>query len=692
MSILDEDFNAQWRASAHEAVPYSNDFPECFLVLPELIDGAIGQGKATKIIIQIKLNNDNTGFLKVTDNGRGVSDPHRLLSWASKESSDLHHRYGHGSKKCLTKWNKDYNSKWYIKYRKQQKKGLSSLFLYAGPYQGLKKLPKEVEEDNETELVPSGLEWFVEFDQDILKRFNTPDKIFKAIKEIIRTRYSRKYYSIFNNKNELETREFIIDVSNGEEIIRESSLEANWKTFEESVTDEVTNNNCDLIGGIEDNINGVNMTYKLYHLKIDGHKDFSLKNEFPIYGPKNINCSRIHIAIDGRTIEHAPYWMFVPGKTKSHNDFNGLIGFVNFEGDFNLMPTPCTTKVSFYENCPNYNTFKNYLQELNQKINFTPGYKPKPSDSNPSKSDPNQSKSSNYNQSKSSNYNQSKSDDNKTKLKYNLEIISMEEYWGVVHFKFKYSNLSEIILKNKNTGKSLSFLDNHVCIQKLDPNTEYTFELHGLNKDKATGIEIQTIIVKPNKKSKPYRPQYNYDFEIEDSTHDVYINFNNPIEMGLPIIHILVYLNGSKIPKEYKYDQRIRLDEQIHKSTKMAIAIKNDFGLGDISDTFIIRLVSCERKNFSESTKQKALKKYEYKCAVSSIKLDEKYTRIQYDHKDGFNCNNSVNNCQPLLPEIHDIKTNNPSFYYKLANDPNELLNYKEYRIKIIQESIANSQ
>ena len=113
MSILDEDFNAQWRASAHEAVPYSNDFPECFLVLPELIDGAIGQGKATKIIIQIKLNNDNTGFLKVTDNGRGVSDPHRLLSWASKESSDLHHRYGHGSKKCLTKWNKDYKKQGY---------------------------------------------------------------------------------------------------------------------------------------------------------------------------------------------------------------------------------------------------------------------------------------------------------------------------------------------------------------------------------------------------------------------------------------------------------------------------------------------------------------------------------------------------------------------------------------------------
>jgi len=47
------DYNAMWRASAHEAVPYTNDFPECFLVLPELIDGAIAQGDAS--IVKINL-------------------------------------------------------------------------------------------------------------------------------------------------------------------------------------------------------------------------------------------------------------------------------------------------------------------------------------------------------------------------------------------------------------------------------------------------------------------------------------------------------------------------------------------------------------------------------------------------------------------------------------------------------------
>lgn len=84
-----KEFSEQRRASAHEAVPYTDDSPECFLVLPELIDGAIGQGSATKINIEIKFIDDNTGYLRVTDNGTGVKNPSRLLSWASKESSSL---------------------------------------------------------------------------------------------------------------------------------------------------------------------------------------------------------------------------------------------------------------------------------------------------------------------------------------------------------------------------------------------------------------------------------------------------------------------------------------------------------------------------------------------------------------------------------------------------------------------------
>jgi hypothetical protein len=139
MSQEIEDFTAQWRASAHEAVPYTEDFPEALLVLPELIDGAIGQGSASKITIEIKFIDDNNGYLKITDNGIGVKNPSRLLSWASTESTSIHHRYGHGSKKCLTKWNKNYNSNWYVKYRYKRTKCTDSLFCYKSPFRGIIK-------------------------------------------------------------------------------------------------------------------------------------------------------------------------------------------------------------------------------------------------------------------------------------------------------------------------------------------------------------------------------------------------------------------------------------------------------------------------------------------------------------------------------------------------------------------------
>jgi len=162
---MNEQYISQWRASAHEAVPYTNDFPECFLVLPELIDGAIAQGNASKVTIHIDLM-DDTGVLRVIDNGKGVTNIQRILSWASKNNYSIHHRYGHGSKKCLTKWNKNYKSKWYIRYRNCDKRGTSSsLFTYKGLFEGTEK---EFEEDpnDDITLMPSGLEWCIEFEKE----------------------------------------------------------------------------------------------------------------------------------------------------------------------------------------------------------------------------------------------------------------------------------------------------------------------------------------------------------------------------------------------------------------------------------------------------------------------------------------------------------------------------------------------
>jgi hypothetical protein len=60
-------------------------------------------------------------------------------------------------------------------------------------------------------------------------------------------------------------------------------------------------------------------------------------------------------------IEAIPIYQLM-GRDANHNDFNGFIIFVNFTpntaADFNKLPSPCTTKVSLYENDPVLTTFK----------------------------------------------------------------------------------------------------------------------------------------------------------------------------------------------------------------------------------------------------------------------------------------------------------------------------------------------
>ena len=369
MAHIDE-FSAQWRASAHEAVPYTDDFPECFLVLPELIDGAIGQGSATKINIEIKFIDDNSGYLKVTDNGIGVKNPKRLLNWASKESTTIHHRYGHGSKKCLTKWNKNYDCKWYVKYRYFQTRGVSSLFQYSSPFKGLDTIEK-IDDINETDLMPSGLEWYIEFKREILNNKNTLKDTFESIKEIIRTRYSRYHY---------DKTEFIVKVFDKKDIIEESSKINKWISFEEAIKKEIDNKNCIEIYNKEIKFNtNTKTTYKVYFLTIYGGKGFDLKKEFQTYGHKNMNCSRIYISLNQRVIEVAPFWKFIKDRDANHNSLNGIFAFINFENLDNLdnnkqdiyidnLPTPCTTKVSFYENCKNFIKIKEILCDLNSEI------------------------------------------------------------------------------------------------------------------------------------------------------------------------------------------------------------------------------------------------------------------------------------------------------------------------------------
>ena len=356
-----DNFSSLWRASAYEAVEYTDDFPECFLVLPELVDGAIADGNATQITIKIDLK-ENGGYLSVSDNGKGVSDRSRLLSWASEDSASVHHRYGHGSKKCLTKWNKNYDAKWFVRYRTKDRRGtIGSLFTYNGPFEGDKRNKTKEDRDDETLLMPSGLEWYIEFERSTLGNVNNPKKIFNTLKEILRTRYSKKYF---------DNTEFIIIVTENDSILSESSKEKKWITFQEYIEMEVKNKNCTMIKKSIEEFNGVMMTFSKYEI-ID---DTNLETEFKKYGHRNMKCSRLNISLNGRTIEHKPYHMCL-GRA-NHNSMNGIIGFVDFEGndilDMDKMPTPCTTKVSFYENCPIFKQFQERFIDMDMEKKVVP--------------------------------------------------------------------------------------------------------------------------------------------------------------------------------------------------------------------------------------------------------------------------------------------------------------------------------
>ena len=147
-----EEYHALWRSSAHEAVPYTDDYPEALLVLPELCDGSIGQGNATRITMRIELNGEKSKLI-VSDNGGGIRNERRLLAWAASKATSNIHRNGHGTKKCLTKWEPDYEkAKWEIRWRLPGK----NLQTTEGPFRGYS--PDYVVDDEGADthtLVPS---------------------------------------------------------------------------------------------------------------------------------------------------------------------------------------------------------------------------------------------------------------------------------------------------------------------------------------------------------------------------------------------------------------------------------------------------------------------------------------------------------------------------------------------------------
>jgi hypothetical protein len=369
---MSEDYAALWRASAYEAVPYTDDFPECFLTLPEIFDGSIGQGAATEIITSIEILNDRTAWIRVRDNGSGLKNMMRFLKWAARKSDDNFHRNGHGMKKCMTKFEKDYSeAEWMVTFRNSLSKLLAR---FASPFKGLETATPTIEDDG-TLMPNGGTEWAMKFNpvilSSLLKNSSEPatKQIGDALKELIQTRYSEEF---------LERIHFIIKVSDMRSsptappyILDSRAADTIWHSFQWYVEREVLAERAVVTRDMVVDIPGAQWHYKGYKINVDGRENYPLKMLFPRYGYKNMTCSRVHISLNGRVIEAIPYYKMV-GSDANHNNYNGKIEFVNFipnvENDIDNMPIPCTTKVSFYENDEIFKEFKRHFQNIQREV------------------------------------------------------------------------------------------------------------------------------------------------------------------------------------------------------------------------------------------------------------------------------------------------------------------------------------
>jgi len=355
-----EQYKALWRASASEAVPYTDDFPEPLLILPELTDGSIGKGKATKIEIEFDITNPEKVYVTHRDNGRGISSSElpRLFSWANSKSSSSEHRYGHGSKKALTKISPDYDT---AEFRLLFKM-IGQLHSITGPWDDFQKMAESVKVVEHTESNQNiGFEWMMNSDMGIFgeKRelYKDPRNLFLAMKEVLTSRYNAYHF---------DNCEYVLSVKCGPEFISESSKTNSWKTLEQMLDES---KNATQKYKFSFPWKSVTVDYTEYKLS---RNDDTISEAFPTYGVRSIPASRCHIANDGRFIEPMRAERFE--KRKLHNSMNRTIAFINVRSSeddsesYKDQPVPCTTKVSFQEQCPNLNGILDRIRSERKRI------------------------------------------------------------------------------------------------------------------------------------------------------------------------------------------------------------------------------------------------------------------------------------------------------------------------------------
>lgn len=367
----DEDIHGQWRANAGEKVVYTEDFPSPILCATEFTDNSTGKGKAKRVEITFDISGSGTGTesgmctFTHTDDGVGIermSDLSRFLKFGSTQSSGTFHHYAWGRFRAMTAFMPDYETaQWTIDFRLCNNPTVMSRLCQ--PWSTAEKMQKSMTEVPVTDSnrgVGFGIQ--LNFKMSIFGELaNTysedPAILFNKMKERLTTKYSEEV---------LQTTELILTVKKGSQVIRESSRENNWKTFEQMLRElsETSPASCQILFDKTLNWKSIQFRATEYFLAKDND---DLRMAFPTFGRRALECQRVHISNDGRLIESRAKTLMDKRKNL-HGYQNGEIVFINaFAGDigsFLDQPTPATTKVSIKDDCVNLpGIYHTYMDE-----------------------------------------------------------------------------------------------------------------------------------------------------------------------------------------------------------------------------------------------------------------------------------------------------------------------------------------
>ena len=367
----DEDIHGQWRANAGEKVVYTEDFPAPILCATEFTDNSTGKGKAKKIEITFDISGSGTetesGMCTFThtDDGVGierVSDLSRFLKFGSTQSSGTFHHYAWGRFRAMTAFMPDYETaQWTIDFRLCNNPTVMSRLCQ--PWSTTQKMQDSMTEVPVTDSnrgVGFGIQlnFKMSIFGELAKTYSEdPAILFNKMKERLTTKYSEEV---------LQTTELILTVKKGSQVIRESSRENNWKTFEQMLRElsETSPASCQII--FDETLKWESIQFRATEYFLAKEND-ELRQAFPTFGRRSLECQRVHISNDGRLIESRAKTLMDKRKNL-HGYQNGEIVFFNaFAGDtgsFLDQPTPATTKVSIKDDCVNLpGIYRKYLDE-----------------------------------------------------------------------------------------------------------------------------------------------------------------------------------------------------------------------------------------------------------------------------------------------------------------------------------------